>query len=157
MVATQIRFDDKYTPEPMSGCWLWTGAVNNHGYGKIYHDNKPQMAHRVALMLAGVVVADTDVVRHKCDNPSCVNPDHLTVGTQSDNMQDCVAKGRHYAPRGDAMKTSTLSPCDVREIKTKYPSEVRFKHGEARAVAKQYGINDATLWKIRNNKLWSHV
>lgn len=79
-------------------CWLWTGEKNRHGYGRfdLWHEGKRTriFAHRLVLRLIGEPPGDDQVVMHICDNPPCVNPGHLRVGTQADNMQDAVAKGR---------------------------------------------------------------
>lgn len=79
-------------------CWAWTGETNNQGYGRFvfWHEGerKRVFAHRMSLVLAGVDLADSEVVMHSCDTPPCVNPAHLSIGTQTDNMRDALAKGR---------------------------------------------------------------
>lgn len=109
------RFASKYEPEPMSGCWLWTGALRGpkHKYGQYGHmrvgrKDEPHMAaHRVSWMLANDEWPDPDmVVMHKCDNTYCVNPDHLKLGTYSDNQQDAISKGRQKPPPRRKRKTS---------------------------------------------------
>jgi hypothetical protein len=100
------RFWDKVSPEPNSGCWLWTGGLAN-GYAVIQRGKRGEgliKAHRLALTLSGVNVPDDLLVCHSCDVPLCVNPAHLYVGTQSDNMRDSHRrKRRDYSklPRGD--------------------------------------------------------
>ena len=91
----QERFDAKWIPEPMSGCWLWTGAVLSAGYG-LMRGRRPGniLAHRVSWELAHGPIPEDQYVLHRCDVPSCVNPNHLFLGTQKDNMADCVKKGR---------------------------------------------------------------
>lgn len=82
-------------PEPNSGCHLWTGTVCKHGYGRIYRKGaSPVLVHRVAWeRVHGPIPAGLKVC-HRCDTPSCVNPDHLFLGTQRDNLRDMYAKGR---------------------------------------------------------------
>jgi hypothetical protein len=80
-------------PEPNSGCWLWMRAVNGKGYGSCQFNGKVQLAHRVAYLLALGDPAGL-VVCHRCDVPSCVNPDHLFLGTVGDNNRDRDRKGR---------------------------------------------------------------
>lgn len=85
-------------------CWLWTGPVNNHGYGvyMIYEGDGREkiLAHRFSALMSGMPVrSPKDVVMHNCDTPPCVRPLHLSVGTQRDNMRDAIVKGR-FDPSG---------------------------------------------------------
>lgn len=75
-------------------CWLWTGAKNNKGYGRIAVNRKSTLAHRVSYELAHEVKVGSSKVLHTCDVPACVNPAHLTIGTQKDNLMDMARKGR---------------------------------------------------------------
>jgi hypothetical protein len=81
------------------GCWLWDGEVNNHGYGRftIYRNGQRirLLAHRVAYVLVTGEDIDGELARHQCDNPPCCNPVDLIPGTQQDNIQDAVERGRH--------------------------------------------------------------
>lgn len=97
------RFEAKVSPEPMSGCLLWTGCVDAKGYGLIAADGRSTGAHRVAWMLAHGPIPDGQWVLHHCDNPGCVNASggHLFLGTNLDNIRDRNAKGRNP----NAMKT----------------------------------------------------
>jgi len=88
------RFEDKYIPEPMSGCWIWTARVSPAGYGQASYKRKSTFAHRLAWTLFRGPIPEGLCVLHKCDNPPCVNPEHLFIGTQIENIRDCVAKGR---------------------------------------------------------------
>ena len=90
------RFAVKYIPEPNSGCWLWLGARDPRGYGRLSAVTWGQsLAHRVSYELhVGTVPAGLFVCHH-CDIPPCVNPEHLFVGTQIDNMVDLARKGKH--------------------------------------------------------------
>lgn len=87
------RFLQHVSPEPNSGCHLWTAAVTGKGYGKIT-DKSADLAHRVAYILFVGPIPDGLCVLHKCDMPSCVNPDHLFLGTRADNLADMDRKGR---------------------------------------------------------------
>jgi hypothetical protein len=92
------RFMAKVSPEPTSGCWLWTGALGMDGYGIRVHlhgeERKPRRAHRASWEIFRGPIPDGLWVLHRCDNPPCVNPDHLFLGTQTDNIRDAVRKGR---------------------------------------------------------------
>ena len=90
------KFESKYIPEPMSGCWLWIGANSGKGgYGQISINGRIKRAHRVSWELHRGFIPEGMLVCHHCDTPPCVNPDHLFVGTYSDNTIDSVKKGRH--------------------------------------------------------------
>ena len=89
------RFENKYIPEPMSGCWLWLGkAVNNCGYGFFGMLNSNILAHRAAWKLFRGEIPDGSLVLHKCDNKLCVNPYHLYLGDKRDNMRDAIERGQ---------------------------------------------------------------
>lgn len=78
-----------------SGCWIWTATRNAKGYGHFFIDGDMYRANRVAFEMATGRYPGALVVCHRCDNPSCVNPEHLWLGTHQDNIRDCHAKGRH--------------------------------------------------------------
>src|ERR1700746_1830085 len=94
-------FERHWIPEPNSGCWLWTGAVARFGHGSFRHEGKTAVAHRVAWKLyRGPIPADLQVCHH-CDVACCVKPDHLFLGTQKDNLDDCASKGRRPDTSGE--------------------------------------------------------
>lgn len=92
------RFWAKVERRGADECWPWLGLLNRAGYGKFqFATNKPRLAHRVALHLESGVDLDADyVVLHRCDNPRCVNPKHLSIGTHADNVKDMALKGRAW-------------------------------------------------------------
>lgn len=101
------RFNEKWIPEPFSGCWLWTGGIMVGGYGQIFIRNRIEGgklfdgAHRVSWKLFRGEILDGLRVCHKCDTPSCVNPDHLFLGTAAENTHDSIKKGRFvFKPEG---------------------------------------------------------
>jgi transposase len=95
--SLELRFQRQFVPEPNSGCWLWTGSVNANQYATIAYTGKCRLASHVSLILVGRPLAPGMCALHRCDNPPCVNPDHLFPGTRLDNNRDCIAKGR-YVP-----------------------------------------------------------
>lgn len=94
------KFDEKYIPDPNTGCWLWSASLYKDGYGQIVDKESrrsPKRAHRVSYELYNGPISDDVLVLHRCDTPACVNPDHLFLGTHNDNMKDKVKKGRNVA------------------------------------------------------------
>lgn len=85
----------------LSDCWHFCGARNEFGYGRMTFNGRLQVAHRLSYQAFVGPIPDGLSVLHRCDNPSCINPDHLWLGTYSDNRRDCVAKGRHNEPSGE--------------------------------------------------------
>lgn len=103
------RFNKKYMPEPNTGCWIWTASSNSKGYGRIgIGTSTSRMAHRVSYLLFKGEIPIGLLVCHSCDVPSCVNPDHLFLGTNKDNMNDMVKRNRHKNNYPKLNKTSAL-------------------------------------------------
>ncbi len=147
------RFWPKISPEPNTGCWLWAGAADEHGYGKIgqqYHHEPDVKAHRAAWMLTKGPIPDGLQVCHKCDVPSCVNPDHLFLGTFADNMDDKVAKGRQQ--KGERHWNSKLTVAQVRSIR-----ERRAAGDKLVQIASEFGVDFSTVGKIAKRTKWAWV
>lgn len=139
----RVQFDTN------GGCWLWTGIVSNN-YGRVRLDRNIG-AHRFSYMtLKGAVPVGLHVL-HKCDVPSCVNPDHLWLGTNHDNMMDKVRKGRAQRPNhvGSRHPGAKLSEKDIPAIR----ADTR----TARLIAEQYGVTVHAIQNIRQGRNWSHV
>lgn len=91
----QERFMEKVSPEPMSGCWIWTSTFNSSGYGWFRYEGKMKAAHRISYLFFKGEDPGRLLVMHKCDMPLCVNPHHLSLGTDKDNCRDRDLKGRN--------------------------------------------------------------
>jgi len=111
---TDAYLQSKILPEPMSGCWLWDGAFFANGYGQVSTKQKSRLAHRVVYKFY-VCDPGEKCVLHKCDNRSCVNPDHLWLGTKKDNNSDRSQKGRNA--KGMAHGLAKLSDQQVAYIR----------------------------------------
>jgi hypothetical protein len=105
--SLSTRFAEKCVPEPNSGCWLWVGPDNGKGYGLLGIRNRPKkirynlLAHRASWTIHKGDIPEGALVLHKCDVRSCVNPDHLFLGSPKDNTQDMIAKGRRSSGCGN--------------------------------------------------------
>jgi hypothetical protein len=134
-----------------AGCWPWTGHIASHGYGIFHHDGSRIGAHRKAFELANGPIPDGINVCHKCDNPRCVRPDHLFLGTQKDNIADMIAKGRRttITPQGEQVGGSKLKNHQVIEI--------RGSIGTHTEVARRYCVSRDTVRLIRAGRTWRHL
>jgi hypothetical protein len=124
-----------------SGCWEWTGGTRQ-GYGRFRIGSKKITAHRYAYLVYHGALSG--VVRHKCDNRLCVNPDHLELGTLADNVADMDARGRRSMLHG-----AKLTEDDVRRILTDPRTQ--------RAIAKDYGVSHTAIGDIKRGNKWRHV
>lgn len=156
------RFMEKVIPEPMSGCWLWVAGANARGYGSVNCGGASHLAHRLSWRMHRGEIPDGLSVCHRCDNPSCVNPDHLFLGTHAENMADRNRKGRVASgPRSGAWKSTWKRCAGERHPKAKLTEdavrEIRASTDPERALAARYGVSKATISNVRLNKGWAHV
>jgi hypothetical protein len=142
-------------------CWEWLGTKNSGGYGSFWLDAKNQRAHRIAYTLWKGPILDGLQVCHHCDNPKCVNPEHLFVGTNLDNMLDCMHKGRHrycpedknhLRPRGPKNHAAKLTEADVRQIRERNKMGI-----PAHRLGPQFGVTPRAIRKVLSGKTWVHV
>lgn len=142
--------------ERTADCWIWKAAKNEHGYGifRIYPKN--YLAHRFVYMLVYGDIPQTLFVLHKCDNPSCVNPNHLFLGTQKDNMVDCKQKGRvktvGHLFYGEDHYNSKLKESEIWLI-FRVANLTKFPHHK---MAKMFRVNTTTIQRIIYKKTWNH-
>lgn len=142
--------------EKSAGCWPWTGSKTPKGYGKLGEGGKGGrglLAHRFSYEVHKGQIPHGLVVMHSCDNPSCVNPDHLTTGTQSENILDSFRKGRkiccppHYS--GQAHYAAKLTDDLVKWIRSSGLS--------IRMMAAQLGLPESTIGRAKRGQTWRHV
>lgn len=148
-----LRQADSHGLDPEM-CWLWTGAQNTNGYGRFIDGNQHKLAHRVSYELFVGPIPDGMNVCHACDNRKCVNPHHLWVGSQTDNLRDAVAKGRMFRPNtnGEMNGNRKLSAEDVRTIRA------MFRGGQRRyRIAERFGVSPSTVGGIISGKIWKDV
>lgn len=127
------KFNEKFIPEPMSGCWLWVSAYFTNGYGYVTDGGRNRRASRVAYELFCGPIPKGLLVRHSCDNKSCVNPAHLLVGTDQDNSNDAVRRGR--VAKGERAGRAKLTDAQVAEIR------LRRATGESSVtIARDFGV-----------------
>lgn len=144
------KVDKETTP---TGCWVWIAFRHpKNGYGRIIVNGRVEQAHRVSWRIALGEPGELQVL-HKCDNPPCVRPDHLFLGTHQENMDDKVAKDRQThigAPTGAENGMAKLTgPC-VEEIRAKYSDGLATQ----KELGRQFGVSRTTISLIVNNKRW---
>lgn len=137
------------------GCWLWKACVDDNGYGRFtMHDangrKRAHWAHRVAYELAVGPIGSGMLVCHTCDNPICMNPDHLWIGTYQENSDDMDKKGRRVV--GEDRPQAKLNDEAVRAIRGA-PST----RGTQARLVKIYGVASSVISRIRTGKIWRHV
>ena len=141
-------------PDMDSPCWEWVASKNRDGYGQFRLDGNTKKAHRVSALWAGIIsdITDGDCVLHECDNPACVNPDHLWRGSHEQNMEDMVSKGRSHSFKGELSPLAKLTEKEVRCIKNLLKAGA-----QQNLIAKQFGVSVPTISKINVGTSWSHV
>lgn len=132
-------------------CWNWKGVTNSRGdYGHIKFKGKVESAHRLSWILHHGQIPEELCALHKCDNGLCVNPKHLFLGTQYDNIQDRTNKDRSYRPIGELNLKSKLTIDQVKQIR------LRYRNGKGLSLAKEYGVTSSSIYYIVNDKSWKN-
>lgn len=142
----------KRTIKTENNCWEWTGSLWSNGYGRLRYDNKHQRAHRVSYLLHKGLIPDGLLVCHTCDNPKCINPKHLFLGTNKDNMDDADKKGRYhqkFIPGGIPASTK-LTKDDVGIIR-------QLINKELQAIADTYQVSITTIKQINAGKTFKGI
>lgn len=137
-----------------SDCWVWTGDLDPNGYGRVRWQRKHIRAHRLAWAWTNGPIPAGLFVLHRCDNPPCVRPDHLFVGTNADNMRDMVAKGRFgdRALRGSTSPNAKLTEALVAELRARRAA------GESLpSLARLTGVSAAAISNAVRGVTWAHV
>lgn len=144
------RFNQKWAKDINSDCHLWSASRDAAGYGhfSMGHQNTVK-AHRVSWELNYGLIPPGMHVLHRCDNPPCVNPNHLFLGTHLDNMRDCVSKGRRNFSVGESRPEAKVSERDVLDIRAS--TEI------LKTCAGRYGLSLTQIWRIRKCLNWRHV
>jgi hypothetical protein len=144
-------FFERSIPEPNSGCWFWLGALGRGGYGSLGFMGRQLKAHRAMFQIvAGFELPANLMVCHKCDMPSCINPDHLFLGTQAENMRDCSKKGRFPARSGGNTDSNKLTESDILAI--------RSRSGDSySALAAEFGVSKGMISHIVSRRKWGHL
>lgn len=137
---------------PDGGCWKWTAGLVK-GYGQFKLCGKHYLAHRIAYFLANGQVEEGLCVLHRCDNPACVNPDHLFAGTNQDNANDMVYKGRAARQKGSSHGSSKLIEDEVIEIRSRYADGGISQD----AIGLEFGVSQRLVSHIVNRENWKHI
>jgi hypothetical protein len=151
-------------------CWLWTAGVDSCGYGVFWYEGAPQRAHRVSWQLTRGRIPRRRKVLHRCDTPGCVRPTHLRLGTQRDNILDCVARGRtnprsingprprvlprggRRGGRGEFNGHAKLTAAQVRRIRV-----LKVGGKTNRALSAQFGVDPSHISGIVNRRGWKNI
>lgn len=147
------RFNNKYEINDGTGCWEWTAATDDDGYGVFTESGEYVRAHRYSYKLHNGEIPKGLFVLHDCHNPGCVNPDHLHTGDGSDNMQDAIEAGRFPDTEQQRERVSVLDKDDVIEIRQRYKSEDITQT----SLADEYGVELPTVCDLLHGRTWSDV
>lgn len=143
--------EGRSTPEPNTGCWLWTGALTSAGYGHCRVEGHYVYAHQLACEAAHGARPVGAVVLHRCDTPACCNPRHVRWGSHAENMADMAQKRRSNRPAGGGNPNVRLTAAQVEEIRRRSVNE------SGPELAREFGVHRYTVWQIANGRRWSRA
>lgn len=134
----------------LNGCWLWQGFLNPRGYGIVCINHLNYVSHRMAFVMKNGPIPEKMLCCHRCDNPSCVNPDHIFLGSHADNNLDSCLKMRHT--HGERHSLAKLKDHQVLEIRELCKQSKWNKH-----ISIMYGVSHQVISHIRNGRSWKHL
>lgn len=152
MIPT-IKFFANFIKRGEDDCWLWEGPKDSWGYGQYRENGKAFSAHRIAYEHYTGIIPKGLLVLHSCDTPACVNPKHLRVGTQKENMQDKVQRNRCYDSSGEANGSAKLTAVEVEQIRDLAKCGLFSRS----AIGELYSIHRVTVGLIVNYQLWKNT
>lgn len=140
-----------------SGCWEWSGTSNAKGYGLVHLKRRswPESTvslHRLIYEICVEQIPEGFHVLHRCDNPSCLRPDHLFIGSNLDNIADKMAKGRHRSPRGEMHGMAKMNSITVRMIRSRAAAGESYS-----SIARDIGFSSTQVSAVARGKSWSHL
>ena len=150
-LSIKDRLLSKMSVNVDTGCWEWTGYKNNNGYGTIGIDRRMVLAHRASFSVFKGPIPKGHVVMHSCDNRKCINPAHLSAGTQSDNIKDALNKGRVVVPSKEKEEhwNARLTEAAVSDIRTSTLTN--------KQLALKYAVSPRNIALIKQRKAWRSV
>lgn len=147
-------FQKNSIPVPFSGCWIWTGKIwESNGYGRIARQKTSGGnigAHRASYIVHKGEIPKNEVIRHICDTPLCVNPDHLITGTVLDNKRDAVERKRHA--HGETSGNAQLEDKDIPKIRSLLKSGISQSE-----IARKFGVSHGVIFRIHHGVTWKHI
>lgn len=156
MDAEKKRFWAKVDIGGNEECWCWLGCTDRNGYGRSrFRGSTSEGAHRIAWILTYGEIPDGLCVCHTCDNPGCVNPKHLFVGTHADNMADMVRKGRagrggYYHGGSNNSKLSKVEVLEIRRLRRETSLTLR-------EIGEMFGVLATTIYNVVSGKSWKDI
>ena len=147
------RFKSKIKIEP-SGCWHFIGSTDADGYGMFWYNGRTGGAHRFSAYHLGGLDITKGCVCHQCDNPICVNPDHLFIASSQVNTADRHQKGRTV--KGSKVGTSVYNEQIIKSVKQAYNSRPHYR-GIVKDISKEFNVSYGVVWTVCKNKGWKHI
>lgn len=149
--VTLTRFWSKVDRRASDECWPWLGASGQSGHGQFFFEGRVQPAARAAWLMFNGPLNSNIHVCHRCDNPPCVNLNHLFTGTHADNMRDMRQKGRMVMPKSQGVHNSSAV------LTEKQVLEIRESQEMGIVLARIYNVSRSTISEIRLRKTWAHL